>query len=88
MLSLKLKVQIGIFECTGIMGQDLVHPYIIQSTTVFCDKLYRLVICTPNTHICESHVHSTRKCEFHIQLVHIHLHTAAHCMFAIINILH
>ena len=28
-----MKVQIGIFECTGIMGQDLVHPY-IQSTTV------------------------------------------------------
>ena len=23
-------------ECTGIMGQDLVHPY-IQSTTVLCD---------------------------------------------------
>ena len=31
-----MKVQIGIFECTGIMGQDLVHPY-IQSTTVLCD---------------------------------------------------
>ena len=31
-----MKVQIGIFECTGIMGQDLVHPY-IQSTTVPCD---------------------------------------------------
>ena len=29
-------MQIGIFECTGIMGQDLVHPY-IQSTTVLCD---------------------------------------------------
>ena len=24
-------MQSGIFECTGIMGQDLVHPY-IQST--------------------------------------------------------
>ena len=36
-LSLKVKVQIGIFECTGIMGQDLIHPY-IQSTTVLCDK--------------------------------------------------
>ena len=22
-----MKVQIGIFECTRIMGQDLVHPY-------------------------------------------------------------
>ena len=32
-----MKVQIGIFECTGIMGQDLVHPY-IQSTTVLCDN--------------------------------------------------
>ena len=31
-----MKVQIGIFECTGIMGQDLIHPY-IQSTTVLCD---------------------------------------------------
>ena len=31
-----MKVQIGIFECTGIMGQDLVLPY-IQSTTVLCD---------------------------------------------------
>ena len=31
-----MKVQIGIFECTGIMGQNLVHPY-IQSTTVLCD---------------------------------------------------
>ena len=29
-------MQIGIFECTGIMGQDLVHPY-IQSTIVLCD---------------------------------------------------
>ena len=35
-LSLKVKAQIGIFKCTGIMGQDLVHPY-IQSTTVLCD---------------------------------------------------
>ena len=34
-LSLKVKVQIGIFKCTGIMGQDLIHPY-IQSTTVLC----------------------------------------------------
>ena len=32
-----MKVQIEIFKCTGIMGQDLVHPY-IQSTTVLCDK--------------------------------------------------
>ena len=32
-------MQIGILECTGIMGQDLVHPY-IQSTTVLCDRLY------------------------------------------------
>ena len=31
-----MKVQIGIFECTGIMGQDLIHPY-IQSTTVLSD---------------------------------------------------
>ena len=31
-----MKVQIGIFECTGLMGQDLVHPY-IQSTPVLCD---------------------------------------------------
>ena len=29
-------MQIGIFECTGMMGQDFVHPY-IQSTTVLCD---------------------------------------------------
>ena len=29
-------MQIGIFKCTGIMGQDLVHPY-IQSTIVLCD---------------------------------------------------
>ena len=35
-LESKMKVQIGIFECTGIMGQDLVHPY-IQSSTVLCD---------------------------------------------------
>ena len=35
-----MKVQIGIFECTGIMGQDLVHPY-IQSTTVLCDTFGR-----------------------------------------------
>ena len=32
-----MKVQIGIFQCTGMVGQDLVHPYNIQSTTVFCD---------------------------------------------------
>ena len=31
-----MKVQIGIFKCTGIMGQDLVHPY-IQGTTILCD---------------------------------------------------
>ena len=31
-----MTVQIEIFECTGIMGQDLVHSY-IQSTTVLCD---------------------------------------------------
>ena len=31
-------MQIGIFECTGIMGQDLVHPY-IQSITVLCGGL-------------------------------------------------
>ena len=36
-LSLKVKVQIGIFDCTDIMGQDLVHPY-IQSTTILCDN--------------------------------------------------
>ena len=29
-------MQIGILECTGIMGQNLVHSY-IQSTTVLCD---------------------------------------------------
>ena len=34
---MKVKVQIGIFKCTVIMGQDLIHPY-IQSTTVLCDK--------------------------------------------------
>ena len=28
---------IYLFKCTGIMGQDLVHPY-IQSTTVHCDQ--------------------------------------------------
>ena len=33
----KVKVEIGIFECTGIMGQDLVHPY-IQSTAILCDS--------------------------------------------------
>ena len=32
-----MKVQIGIFECTGIMGQDLVHHF-IQSTTILCDN--------------------------------------------------
>ena len=32
-----MKVQIGIYKCTGIMGQDLIHPY-IQSTTVLCDR--------------------------------------------------
>ena len=40
-LSLKVKVQIEIFECTGIMGKDLVHPY-IQSTTVLCDSIREL----------------------------------------------
>ena len=29
-------MKIGVFECTGIMGQDFVHPN-IQSTTVLCD---------------------------------------------------
>ena len=42
-----MKVQIGIFECTGIMGQDLVHPY-IQSTTVLFDAgsqaLYKILL--------------------------------------------
>ena len=33
-----IKVQIGIFECTGIMGQDLLYPY-TQSTTILCDTL-------------------------------------------------
>ena len=42
-LSLKVKVQIGILECTGMMGQDLVHPY-IQSTTVLCDN-FVIVLC-------------------------------------------
>ena len=37
-LLLKVKVQIRILECRGIMGQDLVHPY-IQSTTVLCDTI-------------------------------------------------
>ena len=36
----KVKVQIGIFKCTGIMGQDLVH---IQSTTVLCDTHLRKI---------------------------------------------
>ena len=38
-------MQIGIFECTGIMGKDLIHPY-IQSTTVLCDieKAYGLKV--------------------------------------------
>ena len=34
-----MKVKIGIFKCTGIMGQDLVHPY-IPSTTVLCDNSF------------------------------------------------
>ena len=37
-LLLYKSMQIRIFECTGIMGQDLVHPY-IQSTTVLCDRV-------------------------------------------------
>ena len=36
---MKVKVQIGIFKRTGIMGQDLVYPY-IQSTTVLCDIFF------------------------------------------------
>ena len=36
----KVKVQIGIFKCTGIMGQDLIHPCIIQSTTVLCMSVH------------------------------------------------
>ena len=31
-----MEVLIWIFKCTGIIGQDLIHPY-IQSTTVLCD---------------------------------------------------
>ena len=40
-----MKVQIGIFECTGIMGQDLIHPY-IKSTTVLCDYKTHMDIST------------------------------------------
>ena len=35
---MKVKVQIEIFECTGIMDQDLVHSY-IQSNAVLCDNV-------------------------------------------------
>ena len=47
-----MKVQIGIFECTGIMGQDLVHPY-IQSTTVLCDiaTLYNILYILSYLHV-------------------------------------
>ena len=31
---LKVKVQIGILECTGIVGQDLVHPYILLYSVI------------------------------------------------------
>ena len=37
-----VKVQIVIFECTCIIGQDLVHPY-IQSTTVLCDTVSKIL---------------------------------------------
>ena len=39
-----MKVKIGIIKCTGIMGQDLVHPY-IQSTTVLFDRDIQVELC-------------------------------------------
>ena len=38
-----MKVQIRIFECTGAMGQDLVHTY-IQSTTILCDRRFTILV--------------------------------------------
>ena len=38
----EVKVQIGILECTGIMGQDLVHPS-IQCTAVLCGTCMQLL---------------------------------------------